>query len=36
MNYTKSEPEATISFTYIQPAPVMLAMFKTSHTGITE
>ena len=27
MNYTKSEPEVTISFTYIQPAPVVLAMF---------
>ena len=27
MSYTKSEPEATISFTYIQPAPVVLATF---------
>ena len=26
-NYTKSEPEVTISFTYIQPAPVVLTMF---------
>ena len=37
MSYTNSEPEVRISFTYIQPAPGVLAMFKNIiYYGITE